>query len=134
MFDYFCWNTTYYHIGRYIFHHNRIGSNDGIVTYRDIAENLCSAINGHIVAYRWAIEGIRMPYRHTLIHPTVLTDWTKSDYRSLAVLNEKPTINILAINIQPREWGCKSPAHLGSIDSLCFQQRIHQTAEMRKEQ
>ncbi len=74
MFDYFYWNTPYYHIGRYIFHHNCIGSNDGIVTYRNIAKNLCSAINGHIVAYRWAIGSIRVPYRHTLVHPTVLTD------------------------------------------------------------
>lgn len=74
MLDYFCGNTPYHHIWRHIFHYHCIGGYDRIVAHGDIAQNLCAAVDGHIVAYRRAVGGIGVSYRHSLIHPTILTD------------------------------------------------------------
>src|SRR5262249_45377500 len=82
------WHAHHHAVIRYVFDHNRVGTNHHIVADTYPAEHFGTGANHHVIAERWTIRGGSVANRYLLTNQAVDTDHVGGHHRAETVLDE----------------------------------------------
>ncbi len=107
-----CWDADDCAIGGDRFNNYSIGSNDGIVSDRDIPEYLSTGCNPYIISNRRCIRHIHIANGYLLVNPAILANTFRRDDRAETMLDKKAWTYYGCKNIKGIHWLVKDLGNL----------------------